>query len=100
MPPSPGSTGRKASAAATSAGAPWCARSWAAGSDTVTDRGRIETGGAEPFDLAFAAARAAGAAGEVPVGAVILRDGAVHAIAGNRPRAMHDPTAHAEILAI
>ena len=52
------------------------------------------------FDRAFAAARAAGAAGEVPVGAAIVRDGTVLAVAHNRPRALHDPTAHAEILAI
>jgi tRNA(Arg) A34 adenosine deaminase TadA len=36
----------------------------------------------------------------VPVGAVVVRDGAVLAVAGNRPRADRDPTAHAEILAI
>lgn len=46
-----------------------------------------------------AAARAAGA-GEVPVGAVIVHRGAVIATAANAPRALHDPTAHAEILAI
>ncbi len=54
----------------------------------------------DPFDLAFAAAREAADLGEVPVGAVLVRDGAVIATAGNRPRALHDPTAHAEILAI
>ena len=54
----------------------------------------------DPFDLAFAAAREAAACGEVPVGAVVMRDGAVLAVAGNRPRAHNDPTAHAEILAI
>ena len=54
----------------------------------------------DPFDLAFAAAREAADLGEVPVGAVLVRDGAVLAVAGNRPRALHDPTAHAEILAI
>lgn len=54
----------------------------------------------DPFGLAFAAARAAGAMHEVPVGAVIVRDGEVLAVAHNRPRALHDPTAHAEILAI
>ena len=37
---------------------------------------------------------------EVPVGAVILRDGAVIAAAHNAPRTLRDPTAHAEILAI
>ncbi|MCJ2058000.1 nucleoside deaminase [Methylobacterium sp. J-048] len=53
-----------------------------------------------PFDHAFAAARAAARAGEVPVGAIVVRNGAVLAVAHNRPRALHDPTAHAEILAI
>lgn len=50
--------------------------------------------------LAFAAARAAGEAGEVPVGAVVVRDGIVLAAAGNRTLIDKDPTAHAEILAI
>jgi tRNA(Arg) A34 adenosine deaminase TadA len=45
-------------------------------------------------------ARAAAARGEVPVGAVVVRDGAILAAAGNSPRAAHDPTAHAEMLAI
>lgn len=52
------------------------------------------------MDLAMAEARAAAARGEVPVGAVIVRDGAVIARAGNRTLADRDPTAHAEILAI
>ncbi|WP_245930552.1 nucleoside deaminase [Methylobacterium radiodurans] len=56
--------------------------------------------GAGPLDLAFAAARQAAEAGEVPVGAVVVREGAVLAVAHNRPRALRDPTAHAEILAI
>jgi tRNA(adenine34) deaminase len=50
--------------------------------------------------LALAEARAAAARGEVPVGAVIVRDGAVIARAGNRTLADRDPTAHAELLAI
>lgn len=45
-------------------------------------------------------ARAAAARGEVPVGAVIVRDGVVLASAGNRTLELKDPTAHAEILAI
>jgi tRNA(adenine34) deaminase len=49
---------------------------------------------------AIAAARAAAAAGEVPIGAVIVKDGVVIAEAHNAPRTDHDPTAHAEILAI
>ena len=54
----------------------------------------------DPFDRAFAAARRAAGEGEVPVGAVVVRDGRVIATAHNRPRALRDPTAHAEILAI
>ena len=54
----------------------------------------------DPMGLALAEARAAAARGEVPVGAVVVRDGRVLASAGNRPRALRDPTAHAEILAI
>ncbi len=53
-----------------------------------------------PMDLALAEARAAAASGEVPVGCVIVRDGAVLARAGNRTVAEHDPTAHCEMLAI
>ena len=52
------------------------------------------------MDLALNEARAAQAEGEVPVGCVIVRDGAVIASAGNRTLAERDPTAHAELLAI
>ena len=52
------------------------------------------------MDMALEDARAAGARGEVPVGCVIVRDGAVVARAGNRTLADRDPTAHAEIIAI
>ena len=45
-------------------------------------------------------ARASACAGEVPVGAVVVRNGAIIAEAHNAPRALSDPTAHAEILAI
>jgi tRNA(Arg) A34 adenosine deaminase TadA len=54
----------------------------------------------DPLSLAFDAARQAAAMGEVPVGAVIARDGEVLAVAGNRTLADSDPTAHAEVLAI
>ena len=50
--------------------------------------------------LALDLAAAAAAAGEVPVGAVITRDGKVIATAANAMRAGHDPTAHAEMVAI
>lgn len=53
-----------------------------------------------PFDHAFEQARLAAQKGEVPVGAVIVREGRVLAASGNRTRLNHDPTAHAEILAI
>jgi tRNA(adenine34) deaminase len=52
------------------------------------------------MDLALAQARAAAAAGEVPVGCVIVRNGEVVARTGNRTLADRDPTAHAEMLAI
>jgi len=52
------------------------------------------------MDLAIAEARAARAAGEVPIGCVIVRDGALLARAGNRVLRDKDPTAHAESLAI
>ena len=54
----------------------------------------------EPMKLALAAARAAADAGEVPVGAVLMRGAEVIATAGNAPRTRSDPTAHAEMLAI
>jgi tRNA(adenine34) deaminase len=52
------------------------------------------------MDLALDEARAAGERGEVPVGCVIVRDGAAIARGGNRTVADRDPTAHAEIVAI
>jgi tRNA(adenine34) deaminase len=52
------------------------------------------------MDLAIAEARAAQAAGEVPVGCVVVRDGTVIARVGNRTLRDKDPTAHAETLAI
>lgn len=45
-------------------------------------------------------AREGAAAGEVPVGAVVVRDGAIIGRGSNSPIARHDPTAHAEILAL
>jgi tRNA(adenine34) deaminase len=53
-----------------------------------------------PMQHALDAARAAAQAGEVPIGAVIVKDGVVIAEAHNAPRKDHDPTAHAEIVAI
>jgi len=45
-------------------------------------------------------ARLAAARGEVPVGAVLVRDGVVVAAAGNRVEELSDPTAHAEVLVL
>ena len=53
-----------------------------------------------PMALALQAARDAAAAGEVPVGAVIVRGEAVIAVAGNATRQPPDPTGHAELRAI
>jgi tRNA(adenine34) deaminase len=50
--------------------------------------------------LALEEAALAGAAGEVPVGAAIVRGGELLARAHNSPIALHDPSAHAELLAI
>lgn len=52
------------------------------------------------MDLALEQARRAGDAGDVPVGAVLVRDNAVVASAGNRTARDRDPTAHAEMLVI
>jgi tRNA(adenine34) deaminase len=50
--------------------------------------------------MALAQARCAADAGEVPVGAVVVRGGQVIATGRNSPIAAHDPTAHAEIVAL
>jgi tRNA(Arg) A34 adenosine deaminase TadA len=50
--------------------------------------------------LAVEEAREAARAGEVPVGAVLVREGEVIAQDHNRPISLHDPTAHAEILVL
>lgn len=52
------------------------------------------------MEMALEEARAAAAAGEVPVGAVMVRNGEVIARAGNRTLRDQDPTAHAEALVI
>ncbi len=49
---------------------------------------------------AFRLAQRAEAMGEVPVGAVIVKDGVCIAEGWNRPIASHDPSAHAEMVAI
>lgn len=50
--------------------------------------------------FALAEAAKAAAAGEVPIGAVVVREGKVFARGANRPIAASDPTAHAEIVAL
>ena len=52
------------------------------------------------MQLALTAARQTAAQGEVPVGAVVIADGRLVAVAGNQPIGLHDPTAHAEILVL
>ena len=52
------------------------------------------------MSAALAQAQAGAAVGEVPIGAVVVHNGAVIAAAHNAPRGLSDPTAHAEVLAI
>ena len=49
---------------------------------------------------AIVLARLAGAAGEVPVGAVVVRDGEIIGRGYNQPIQLNDPTAHAEVMAL
>ena len=62
------------------------------GEDRLTDD--------QAMRLALQQAQAAAALGEVPVGAVVVRDGRVIASGHNAPIGAHDPTAHAEIVAL
>lgn len=55
---------------------------------------------AQGMRLALAQAQAAAAAGEVPVGAVVVKGGQIIATGRNAPIAGHDPTAHAEVVAL
>ena len=52
------------------------------------------------MEQAIEQAKMAALAGEVPVGAIVVRDGKVLARAFNKPIAKHDPSAHAEMLAL
>jgi len=54
----------------------------------------------EPMARALELAQEAARAGEVPIGAVVVKDGEVLGEAHNAPRELADPTAHAEILAL
>ncbi|WP_041942908.1 tRNA adenosine(34) deaminase TadA [Variovorax paradoxus] len=60
----------------------------------------LQTNDAHWMALALAEARLAAEAGEVPVGAVLVKDGQVIATGRNTPVAQHDPSAHAEINAL
>jgi tRNA(adenine34) deaminase len=61
------------------------------------DAGEVD---ARYMALALREARKAWDAGEVPVGAVVVKDGEVIALGFNQPIGRHDPTAHAEIVAL
>ena len=64
-------------------------------------RGRpVPASDREGMEAALEEARKAASSGEVPVGAVVFRDGAVVARAHNQTVARRDPTAHAELLAV
>lgn len=52
------------------------------------------------MEAALDLARQAAASGEVPVGAIVVKDGDIIGRGSNRPIAGHDPTAHAEIVAL
>jgi tRNA(adenine34) deaminase len=52
------------------------------------------------MDIALQAAAEAGMAGDVPIGAVLVHEGEIVCVAANRRERDHDPTAHAEILAL
>jgi len=54
----------------------------------------------EPMARALELAREAEVAGEVPIGAVVVKEGAIVGEGRNSPRELADPTAHAEILAL
>ncbi len=54
----------------------------------------------EWMELALEEARLAAAEGEIPVGAVLVKDGRIIAKARNRRESDHDPTAHAELLCL
>ena len=54
----------------------------------------------EMMEEALVLARLAAASGEVPVGAIVVKDGQIIGRGANRPLESHDPTAHAEIIAL
>jgi len=68
--------------------------------DEIVPAAPVSEADAAYMGMALAEARKAWAAGEVPVGAVVVKDGAVVAVGFNQPIGRHDPTAHAEIVAL
>jgi len=66
----------------------------------VTADSRVTEADLHWVRVALREATAAGERGEVPVGAVVVRDGALLAAAGNRNLSDVDPTAHAEVVAL
>lgn len=52
------------------------------------------------MQIALEQAKLAESLGEVPVGALVVKDGEIIAVAHNQPIGLHDPSAHAEIQAI
>ena len=70
--------------------------------EPLLDSGTLPGAGDDPshMDDALAEARAAAAHDDVPIGAVIVRGGMVVARGHNRREIEHDPTAHAEVLAL
>ena len=69
-------------------------------SDLPEPSGPVHDDDARFMDIACEGARAAEAAGEVPVGAVVVRDGEIIGRGHNQPIAACDPSAHAEIVAL
>lgn len=59
-----------------------------------------ETKHSEWMQVALSLAQQAAQAGEVPVGAIIVKDGAIIGRGSNAPIGLHDPSAHAEIIAL
>lgn len=66
----------------------------------VTDPAAQQATDREHMRSALGLARRAAAAGEVPVGALVVADGEVLGRGANRPLRSHDPSAHAEIIAL
>ena len=70
--------------------------------EPLLDARTLPSAGDDPrlMDEALAEARAAAAHDDVPVGAVVVRGGAIIARGHNRRERDHDPTAHAEVIAL